>query len=81
MRGWYPARRSARVEERTIVSGAPGSAGRSTRSPWITTSVPLEHVLRVDRSEEALAGPSTTGTTSMRHLVDQARGEHLARRA
>src|SRR5262245_46836297 len=38
----------------------------------------LQQVLRVDRPEVALAGPEHDGYDVHAHLVDQARGKHLA---
>src|SRR5512145_1316978 len=38
----------------------------------------LQQVLRVDRPEVALAGPEHDGYHVHAHLVDQARGKHLA---
>jgi len=35
-------------------------------------------VLRVDRPEEAIAGPEHDGYDVHAHLVDQVRGKHLA---
>src|SRR5688572_13677528 len=38
----------------------------------------LQQVLRVDRPEEALAGPEHDGDDVHAHLVDEARGKRLA---
>ncbi len=90
--GPFDSRERLKAEARscvTVRSGllrVPGS-DRSTAYPVAQVKHPvalnhhvriLQQVLRVDRPEVALASPEHDGHDVHAHLVDQARGKHLA---
>ena len=85
--GRRSCRRSPSTSPRGPEPDRAGRGGRSTAHPIAQVKHPvaldhhvriLQQVLRVDRPEVALAGPEHDGYDVHAHLVDQARGKHLA---